>query len=85
MPGTTLSWPSVLKIDRSAAGVKVSVSVLLLLPPVGSVTPAGGLTVAVLFKEPVRVGAMATVNWKPAVPLGASVPVVKCTVFVPAS
>jgi hypothetical protein len=45
--------PSVLEIDTSAVGVKVSVSVAELLADVGSVTPAGAETVAVLTSEPV--------------------------------
>ena len=48
VPGTALSWLSVLVMDRSAWGVSVSVSVALLLAVLGSVTPAGGATVAVL-------------------------------------
>ena len=53
MPGTSLAAPSVLVIDRSACGVSVSVSVALLFPGVGSVTPAGSVTVAVLDRFPV--------------------------------
>ena len=49
--------PSVLVIDRSACGVSVSVSVALLLPGVGSVTPPP-LTVAVLDSEPVAAAAI---------------------------
>src|SRR4051794_31667463 len=51
-PGTADRTPSVLVMDRSARGVRLSVSVALLLPGVGSVTPAGGVTVAVLAREP---------------------------------
>ena len=60
-------------------------SVELLLPPVGSVTPVGGVTVAVLLREPVAVGLMARVSGKLDVPPVARVPVVKWTVLVPAS
>src|SRR5262245_17868895 len=47
---------------RSAWGVSVSVSLALLLPGVGSVTPAGGLTLAVLTRVPVAEGLTRTVN-----------------------
>src|SRR6185369_14442417 len=40
-------------IARSALGLSVSLSVAELLPGVGSVTPAGAATVAVLLKVPV--------------------------------
>ncbi len=53
MPGTAVVAPSVLVIDRSAVGVSVSVSVAELFAGVGSVTPAGGATVAVLTSVPV--------------------------------
>src|SRR5438876_1217288 len=39
-------------MDRSAWGVSVSVSVLLLLPGTGSVAPLGTVTVAVLARKP---------------------------------
>ena len=45
--------PSVLVIDRSALAASVSLSVAELLPGVGSVTPAGAVTVAVLLSVPV--------------------------------
>ena len=45
--------PSVLVIDRSALAASVSLSVAELLPGVGSVTPPGAVTVAVLLKLPV--------------------------------
>src|SRR5262245_60477310 len=48
-------------MDRSARGVRLSVSVAVLLPGVGSVTPAGGATVAVLTREPVADGLTWTV------------------------
>ena len=53
VPGTSVAAPSVLVIDRFAVGTNVSVSVAELLPGVGSVTPAGGATVAVLTRLPV--------------------------------
>src|SRR4051794_15498968 len=40
-------------MDRSAWGVRLSLSVALLLPWVGSVTPCGGLAVVVLTRVPV--------------------------------
>ena len=52
-PGTAVVTPSVFEIDRSAVGVKVSVSVAELLPGVGSVYPDGTETLAVLAIEPV--------------------------------
>src|SRR5262245_56716421 len=49
---------------RSAWGVSVSLSLALLLPGVGSVTPAGAVTVAVLARVPVAEGAIWTVKVK---------------------
>src|SRR5262245_4363029 len=51
-------------MDRSARGVSVSVSVALSLPGSGSVTPAGGVTVAVLARGPVAEGLTRTVKRK---------------------
>ncbi len=45
--------PSVLVMARSELAPRASVSVAELLPGVGSVTPAGAVTVAVLVSEPV--------------------------------
>ena len=56
LPGITVVTPSVLVIVRSAEGERVSVSVALLLAGVGSVTPTGTETVAVLARVPVAVG-----------------------------
>src|SRR5579883_1899667 len=64
VPGTTDSTPLVLMIDRSDWGVRVSVSVALLLAGLGSVTPAGGVTVAVLTRSPVAEGSIWTVKVK---------------------
>ena len=50
--------PSVLVIARSACAARLSVSVAELLPGVGSVTPAGAPTVAVLLSEPVAAAEM---------------------------
>jgi len=55
-PGVAVVTPSVLVMLRSACGVNVSVSVALLLPGAGSVTPLGTVTVAVLLSEPVTEG-----------------------------
>ena len=49
----TVVLPSVLVICRSACGVSVSVSVAELLAGVGSVSPEGSETVAVLLRVPV--------------------------------
>src|SRR5436309_2942924 len=54
---------------RSAWGVRLSLSVALLLAGLGSVTPAGGVTVAVLVKLPVAAGSICTVKVKVAVAL----------------
>src|SRR5436305_14307399 len=54
---------------RSACGVSVSVSVPVLLAGVGSVTPAGGVTVAVLARAPVAAGSICTVKVKVTVAL----------------
>ena len=45
-------------IARSACGGSVSVSVALLLPGVGSVTPTGAVIVAVLLSVPVALAEM---------------------------
>jgi hypothetical protein len=57
----------------------VPVSVQLLLPGTGSITPAGAVTVAVLAKGPAKSGSMNTVRSKLVKPPAASVPVVKST------
>src|SRR5262245_27756382 len=51
-------------MDRSAWGVRVSVSVAVSLAGLGSVTPAGGRTVAVLVRVPVAEGSIWTVKVK---------------------
>src|ERR1051325_2022560 len=53
VPGIAVAEPSVLVICRSACGVSVSVSVLLLSVRSGSVTEPGAVTVAVFDNEPV--------------------------------
>src|SRR6516164_7533410 len=73
---------SVLMTLTSYCGVSVSVSVELLLLGLGSVTPAGGVTEAVLARVPVSEGLMARVMVKLEVPVGATVPVVKLTVLL---
>ena len=52
-PGVAVVPPSVFVTARSATTATVSVSVALLLPGVGSVTPPGVVTVAVLDNVPV--------------------------------
>src|SRR5438094_449288 len=47
---------------KSACGVSVSVSVELLLSKLGSVTPLGGGTVAVLLRLPVAAGSMVALS-----------------------
>src|SRR5438552_1059229 len=54
-PAETVVWPSVFVIDRSAAGMIVSVSVALLFVRFGSVIPPGVATVAVFDSVPVAV------------------------------
>ena len=51
--------PSVLLIDRSADAFSVSLSVAELLPGVGSVTPPGAATVAVLASVPLAAAEIA--------------------------
>ena len=60
--------PSVLVIERSAVGVIVSLSVALLLAVLGSVTPAGAVTLAVLVRVPVALKDRVPVAVKVAVP-----------------
>lgn len=68
--------PSVFEIDRSAVGVKVSVSVATLLAELVSTVPAGAAIVTVLASEPVAVDETATVTVYVTVPLGERVAVV---------
>src|SRR4051794_41879100 len=49
---------------RSAWGVSVSLSLALLSAGSGSVAPGGGVTVAVLTREPVAAGSTRTVKLK---------------------
>src|SRR5262245_37603682 len=51
-PAVTVVTPSTLVMERSALPPSVSLSVAELLPGVGSVTPAGAATVAVLLSVP---------------------------------
>jgi hypothetical protein len=68
LPGTCDVSPSVLVIERSARGVSVSVSVDVLLAPVGSLLPAGAATLAVLTNEPVAFEEIVAVTVNVAVP-----------------
>ena len=67
-----MAEPSVLVIDKSPVGVRVSVSVAELLAGVGSVTDAGAAIVAVLARLPVAVVAIVAVSVNVAAPPGAS-------------
>src|SRR6516225_874233 len=49
-------------MDRSASGVRLSLSLALLLAGLGSVTPVGGMIVAVLVNRPVAEGSVWTVK-----------------------
>ena len=60
--------PSVLVIERSARGVSVSVSVEVLLAPVGSLLPTGAVMVAALTNEPVAVDEIVAFTVNVAVP-----------------
>ena len=51
-PAVTVVTPSVFVTERSAEAAIVSLSVAELLPGVGSVTPAGAVTVAVFERVP---------------------------------
>src|SRR5215470_15666146 len=53
-PDAVVVRPSVLVTNRSAGGITVSVSVALLFPGVGSVTPGCGVTEAVLLSDPLN-------------------------------
>src|SRR6266436_6355990 len=71
-PGTTVAWPSVFVIERSAWGVRMSVSVAELLAGLGSATLAGAVTVAVFDSVPVAAGSMVAVAVKVTVPPGST-------------
>ena len=62
MPGTCDAARLCLVIERSARGVRMSESVALLFPGVGSVTPLGTVTVAVLASEPTAEAATVAVR-----------------------
>src|SRR5258708_6491446 len=66
-PAVTLAGPLFAAL-RSACGVRVSVSVAVLLPGVGSVVPAGAVTLAVLVRLPVAEAEMLAVTVNVAVP-----------------
>ena len=76
VPGTTVVTPSVFVMLKSAVMFAVSVSVALLFPGVGSVTVAGGVTVAVFTKFPVAVDSTVPVIVKVALPPAARLTVV---------
>ena len=58
VPGTTDIFPSVWETDKSTSGVRVSISVALLLAELVSDTPLGGEIEMVLVMEPVAVGSI---------------------------
>ena len=58
VPGTTDIFPSVWETDKSTSGVRVSISVALLLAELVSDTPLGGETETMLEIDPVAVGSM---------------------------
>src|SRR5438477_475121 len=63
-PGVYVSDPSVLVMARSETREAVSVSVALLLLVLGSVVPAGAVTVAVFTRLPVAAGLAVPVTVK---------------------
>src|SRR5260370_1190951 len=67
-PGTAVVTPSVLVMLKSACGVRASVSVTELLPGVGSVVPAGAVTLAVLLRLPVAEAEIVAVTVYVAIP-----------------
>ncbi len=62
VPGTTVDTPSVLVIDRSTEGVRLSTSVDELSEVSGSTTPMGSATVTVLVSKPVASAEMVAVS-----------------------
>jgi hypothetical protein len=68
--------PSVLEIDRSAVGVRMSMSVAMLLAELVSTAPAGAAMVTELASDPVAVDETATVTVYVTEPAGDSVAVV---------
>jgi hypothetical protein len=58
-PGVAVAAPSLFVMARFACGDSVSVSIALLLPVFGSVTPAGAVMLAVFASEPVAEGEIA--------------------------
>ena len=70
--GCALVCPSALVTTRSTTGVTASLSVAVLLPGVGSVTAASGVTVAVFASVPVALGATVPSSTNVTEPPGAS-------------
>ena len=62
VPGTTEVLSSVWETDKSTCGVRVLVSVALLLAELVSVTPLGVETETMLVMEPVAVGEIVPVR-----------------------
>src|SRR6185295_10126866 len=88
-PALTVAVPSVLLIDRLAWALMVVLAVLLLLPPVLSLVPAGAAMVATLAMEPLTPAVPETV--KVTLPVLGNVgmtipaPCISATVVLPAS
>jgi hypothetical protein len=61
-PGVYVALPSSFVTLRSADADRVSVSVALLFPLLGSVTPTGGVMLAVLTRSPVALVLMSPVT-----------------------
>lgn len=76
MPGVTVVALFVLVIDRLDDSAIVSVSVAVLLPLDGSVTPAGAVTLAVLTRVPVASARTVAMTVNVAVPFAARLTVV---------
>ena len=62
VPGTTEALLSVRDTDKSTCGVRVLVSLALLLAELVSTTPLGGETETMLVMEPVAVGEIVPVR-----------------------
>ena len=76
VPGTVVGLLSVFVIDRSATAVTVSVSEPVLFELSGSVTSAGGTTLAEFVSDPTAAGSIVAVSVNVTEPAGATVTVV---------
>lgn len=84
-PGTNVATPFVFSTFRFVVGTIGSVSDAVLSGRCGSVTPAGGVTVTLLVKEPLAVGETSTATVKPFVAPTPSNPLRKLIVRVAGS